>query len=184
MTFRFWKPAFVLFATFILAGCISVPMQEARFTPTAEPQQALVTFVRESVYLGDAVPLNLWDGDTFIGALTAGSLVQYQAAPGQHVFMASSENWAYVKSDLKPGKHYVIKANIFPGFMMARAALVPVESTDKRLGEWPTKLKVKAIDPAKKDKYIQKQLPRASAALQKSTDEGVKVFEMTEQHAR
>jgi hypothetical protein len=80
MTFR---PLLVLVAAFILTGCISVPMQPAKFTPTAEPQQALVTFVRESVYLGDAVPLNLWDGDTFIGALTAGSLVQYQAEARQ-----------------------------------------------------------------------------------------------------
>jgi hypothetical protein len=34
--------------------------------------------------------------------------------------MANSENWSYVNADLQPGKHYYIKANMFPGFMMAR----------------------------------------------------------------
>jgi hypothetical protein len=52
------------------------------------------------------------------------------------------------------------------------------------LDKWSTKLKAKAIDPAKKVKYVAKKVSGATAALQKSTDESVKVFEMTEQHAR
>src|SRR5687767_6715547 len=101
----------------LLVGCAAAPMRPAQFKATAEPAQATVTFVRESVWMGDGIHLYLWDGDTFIGTLSAGTLVQYRVAPGPHVFMANSENWSYVKADLQPGKSYFIKANMFPGFM-------------------------------------------------------------------
>jgi hypothetical protein len=38
-------------------------MRPAKFNATAEPAQAIVTFVRESVFLGDGVHLYLWDGE-------------------------------------------------------------------------------------------------------------------------
>jgi hypothetical protein len=62
----------------------------------------VVTFVRESVWMGDGIHFYLWDGETFIGTLSAGTLVQYRVAPGPHVLMANSENWSYVKADLQP----------------------------------------------------------------------------------
>ncbi len=94
------------------------------------------------------------DGDSFIGTLSAGTLVQYRVAPGPHVFMANSENWSYVKADLQPGKHYFIKANMFPGFATARSALTPVPNTDERIKTWPTKLKVMEVVPETKGKYV------------------------------
>lgn len=175
----------ILCVTFLLlGGCAGAPMREAKFSPTADASQSLVTFVRESIFMGDGIHVYLWDGESFIGTLSAGTLVQYRVAPGPHVFMASSENWSYVKADLKPGKHYVIKANMFPGFGTARSALVPVETSDERLGTWPTKLKVKEVVPETKDKYVEKQVANARKALQSYTDGSVKAFEMTEQHGR
>jgi hypothetical protein len=167
----------------LLSGCAAVPMRPAQFNAAAEPSQAIVTFVRESVWMGDGIHLYLWDGDTFIGTLSAGTLVQYRVAPGPHVFMASSENWSYVKADLQPGKHYAIKANMFPGFITMRSVLTPVPNTDARIKTWPTKLKVMEVIPEKKDKYIQEQGPKVRTALQSFNDGKVGFAEMTDQHA-
>src|SRR4051812_44122291 len=90
-------------ALVFLGGCSAAPMRPAKFNATAESSQAIVTFVRESIWMGDGIHLYLWDGETFIGTLSAGTLVQYRVAPGPHVFMANSENWSYVKADLQPG---------------------------------------------------------------------------------
>ena len=81
----------------LLSGCVAAPMRPAQFNAKAEPTEAIVSFVRERVYMGDGKHVYLWDGDTFIGTLSAGTLVQYRVAPGPHVFMASAENWSYVK---------------------------------------------------------------------------------------
>lgn len=167
----------------LLGGCAAAPMRPAKFHAAAEPPQATVTFVRQHIWLGDGIHLYLWDGDTFIGTLSAGTLVQYRVAPGPHVFMANSENWSYVKADLQPGKHYFIKANMFPGVLTMRSVLTPVPNTDERIKTWPTTLKVMEVIPEKKDKYIQEQTPNARMALQGFKDGKVGFAEMTEQHS-
>jgi hypothetical protein len=167
----------------LLAGCAAAPMRPTQFNAAAEPRQAIVTFVRESVWMGDGIHLYLWDGESFIGTLSAGTLVQYRVAPGPHVFMANSENWSYVKADLQPGKHYFIKANMFPGFATARSALTPVPNTDERIKTWPTKLKVVEVVPETKGKYVTEQTSKALTALQGFKDGKVGFAEMTEQHS-
>jgi hypothetical protein len=179
--------AFKLFsclALLSLTGCAAAPMRPAQYRSAPAAEEAIVTFVRESIFMGDGIHLYLWDGDAFVGTLSAGTLVQYRTKPGQHVFMASSENWSYVKADLKPGKHYYIKANMFPGFATMRSALQPVESGDDRVTAWPTKLKVKEVVPEQKDKYVATALPKARAALQEFNDGAVKSFDMGDAHAR
>ena len=167
----------------LLAGCVAVPMRPAKYDATAEPSQATVTFVRESIYLGDGYHLYLWDGETFVGTLSAGTLVQYRVAPGPHVFMAASESWSYVKADLQAGKHYVIKANMIPGVMTMRSVLAPVKNTDERIQTWPRKLKVMEVVPDKKDAYVQEQVPKVRTALQNFNDGKVGFAEMNDQHA-
>ena len=169
---------------FVLGGCVGTPMRDAQFKAEPSSEDALVTFVRDAVWMGDGIHFYLWDGDKFIGALSAGTMVQYRTTPGPHVFMANAENWSYVTGDLKPGKHYYIKANVFPGFGTARAALVPVENSDERRKKWHTDRKIKEVIPEKADKYVQANVERARAALQKANDGEVKAFEMTEQHAQ
>lgn len=166
-----------------LGGCAAAPMRDAQYTSSSDSSHALVTFVRESIFVGDGIHCYLWDGETFIGTLSAGTLVQYKAAPGPHVFMGNAENWSYVNANLEAGKHYVIKANMFPGFTM-RVALTPVESTDERIDSWRTKLKVKEAIPEKTDQYVQRALPNVRTALQSFNDGNVKSAEMTAQHAR
>jgi len=177
--------AIVFCATLVLlGGCAAAPMKPARFEAAAPPSEAIVTFVRQSVYLGDGIHLYLWDGDKFIGTLSAGTLVQYRVAPGPHVFMANSENWSYVKADLQAGKHYFVKANMFPGVLTMRSVLAPVPNTDERIKTWPTKLKVMEVVPETKEKYIQEHTPSARTALQSFNDGQVGFAEMTtDKHA-
>jgi hypothetical protein len=170
-------------AVLLLSGCAAVPTRPAKFNAATDPSQATVTFVRESVWMGDGIHLYLWDGETFIGVLSAGTLVQYQVAPGPHVFMANSENWSYVKANLQAGKHYFIKANMFPGVLTARSVLTPVPNTDERIKTWPTKLKVVEIIPEQKGKYVQEQASKVRTALQGFNDGKVGFAEMTEQHS-
>ncbi len=44
----------------LLAGCVAAPMRPTQFNATAEPRQAIVTFVRESAWMGDGIHLYLW----------------------------------------------------------------------------------------------------------------------------
>src|SRR5262245_49800642 len=123
-------------AVLLLAGCAQAPTRPAKYVAKPDSSQAIVTFVRESVFVGDGSPVYIWDGDKFVGTLASHTLVQYRVAPGPHVFMAAAENWSYVKADLQAGKHYYIKANIFPGVLMSRFVLKPVPNDDKRLQTW------------------------------------------------
>jgi hypothetical protein len=176
--------AFVCVVIASLSGCASVPMQPAKFQATPDDSYALVTFVRESVFMGDGIHLYLWDGETFVGTLSHGTLVQYHAAPGPHVFMASSENWSYVKADLVAGKRYFIKANMFPGFATMRSAMVPVKTSDARIDQWPKRLPTKTIIPGKKEKYVQERTAGAATALKNFNAGAVTFAEITDEDAR
>jgi len=131
----------------VLQGCASVTMQPASLVTVVPADKALVTFVRPSVFAGDGVGVDLWDSDHYLGALTAGTLVQYAMAPGEHLFLANTENWSYVSANLQAGKKYYIKANIFPGVLYARVALGVPKNDDKRIPVW-LKLDPKASVPA------------------------------------
>jgi hypothetical protein len=124
----------------LLSGCASVKMQETPLVATAKTNYALVTFVRPSIFAGDGISVDIWDGEHFIGALGAGTLVQYEVEPGEHLFLANSENWSYASANLLPGKRYFIKANIFPGVMYGRVALGVPEKSDNRIDGWLSKL--------------------------------------------
>lgn len=178
-----WARTIIVSALLVaLAGCVAAPMRDARFQGDAEPMHALVTFVRESVFMGDGMALDLWDGDTFVGTLSAGTLVQYKALPGAHVFMAKSENWSYVKAELRPGKHYVVKANMFPGVITMRSALTPVESTDQRLVTWSRSLTAKEVMPEEQERYASTRRQSALAALAEYRAGSVKYMELTDAH--
>ena len=167
-----------------LSSCASVPMQPAKFQATADDSYALVTFVRESVFMGDGIHLYLWDGETFVGTLSHGTLVQYHATPGPHVFMASSENWSYVKADLVAGKHYFIKANMFPGFATMRSAMVPVKNSDARIDQWPKRLPTKGVIAGKKETYVRERTASAATALKNFNSGAVTFAEITDENAR
>ena len=120
----------------MLQGCASVNMQPATVVTTVPADKALVTFVRPSVFAGDGVGVDIWDGDHYLGGLTAGTIVQYMTSPGEHLFLANTENWSYTSANLQAGKKYYIKANIFPGVLYGRVALGVPKNDDKRIPVW------------------------------------------------
>lgn len=113
----------------VLTGCASTMMTKTGVITSPPQGKAIVTFVRPSMF-GGAIQFGIWDSDKFVGILSAKSLVQYAAVPGEHIFMARAENWSYLKANLEAGKEYYVIGKVFPGVWKARAALVPVRKAD------------------------------------------------------
>ena len=155
----------VVMCVVLLVACASVTMQTAPLVSAPQANTALVTFVRTSVFFGDGISMDIWDGERFIGALGAGKLVQYETEPGEHLFLANAENWSYTTANLLPGKRYFIKANIFPGIGSGRVALAVVSKTDSRIEEWQSKLKPMRALPADKQALESKKRDEVQAAV-------------------
>lgn len=170
-------------AALLASGCASVKMVDIQATSVVPPGKALVTFVRQSVWLGDGIPVDLWDGTHYIGVLQPGNIVQYEATPGDHLFLANSENWSYAKGSLVEGKRYYVKANVFPGAMTARTALGVAERGDKRIDQWHT-WRAKAAPEAARAAFEAERQPDVGEAIQNFDGGGVKSFAtITDAHA-
>jgi len=95
------------------AGCAPIMKSTTLQTKSVGSRSALVNFVRPRILKGDATVIDLWDGDTFVGVIGAGSMIQYQAQPADHVFMIRrGSNWSFIKARLTAGKQYFIKVNV------------------------------------------------------------------------
>jgi len=104
---------FLVSIVFLTSGCSSV-MQKTTIVDQVDSNTAMVSFVRPSIFVGDGLDYDLWDGNKFVGVLGAGTIVQYKTTPGAHVFMSQGRYWAYVKADLAGGKQYFIKLSVLP----------------------------------------------------------------------
>jgi hypothetical protein len=164
-----------LFGVLLLGGCAAIPMQEAKLVMAAPPDKAIVTFIRPVIMIGEAMNVYLWDGDRFIGVLGSGDMVQYEATPGEHLFLGRSENWTYASGSLEAGKRYLIKTNMFPGFAM-RAAFASMPATDVRLSDWYAKMPPKAAAEADRAKYEASKVADARQAIANFKDGKVKSF--------
>ena len=151
------------------AGCASVPMKQVKVITAPPPETVLVTFVRQSIFAGDGIKVDVWDGTHYIGSLAAGTLVQYRATPGAHLFLGSAENWSYATGNLVAGKQYFIKANIFPGIGVARVAWGVADASDERIPKW-RKWKAMAPEASKRAAFETKSQTRIQGAIQKFKD--------------
>jgi hypothetical protein len=149
----------------LLCSCASVSMQKVPLISAPQANTALVTFVRTSVFFGDGVSMDIWDGERFVGSLGAGTMIQYETEPGGHLFLANAENWSYTSANLLPGKRYFIRANIFPGVGSARVALAAVPKTDPRIEEWQSKLAPMRALPADKQAVESRKQNEIRAAV-------------------
>ena len=134
-----------------LASCGPPLMIGAAPVTTPPADYALVSFIRPTMY-GGAVDFDIWDSGRFIGKIRGANMVQYQAAPGDHIFIARSENTSAVKANLAAGKHYIILVNVFMGVMKARVAFDPVNKGDGNVDQgkvdhWFGHLTIKAPNP-------------------------------------
>lgn len=131
----------------VSSGCTTL----ATMTPTERiggpaNQTALVNFVRPSIFIGDGIDYEVWDGVTHLGTLKAGTMIQYLAQPGDHVFMvdpARGERWAGKKLTVEGGKTYYIKTNVT---VVNGLNLGLANANDARIEKWNQRLTPLAID--------------------------------------
>lgn len=159
----------------LVGGCAAIPMNDTEAVAAVPPDKALVTFIRPVIMIGEAIPVYLWDGDHFIGVMGSGSMVQYEASPGEHLFLGQSENWTYARGSLQAGKRYLIKTNMFPGFTM-RAAFASMPASDSRLGDWYKNYRPKIAPEDKRVEYEAENLSDTEAAIQEFRAGAVKSF--------
>jgi len=132
------KRLLVLLAGFacsiLIAGCVATSKDMVRSTATShqpEPGKALVVFMRPSRY-GGAIQSSVYDtssaSDTFIGIVSSGTKVAYQADPGHHLFMVQGENADFMNADLDAGKTYYVLVSPRMGMWKARFSLLPIHN--------------------------------------------------------
>lgn len=160
----------------LLGACASTPMQTTSLINAPQTNTALVTFIRPAIFFGDGMSLDIWDGEHFLGALGSGKLIQYEATPGEHLFLANAENWSYASANLLPGKRYFIKATIFPGVISGRVALGAVPKTDERIDTWLSDLKPMSATQADKQTRESEKKDDVNTAIQDFKDGKVTSF--------
>ncbi len=155
----------VLATLVVLTGCAGLgKMKTVSFTEQAEADKALVNIVRRSVFMGDGANVEMWDGEKFIGTLAAGKLLQYQAEPGEHTFMAYIQgNWGTARGELEAGKTYYLKFNM-SGFGPISLGVASAE--DERIDEWKT-MKTVVMDESSTKAVPEKYLAKARLTLEK-----------------
>lgn len=151
-----------------LTGCAGLGnMKAVEFQTEAKPDMATVNIVRRSVFMGDGAKVETWDGDKFIGTLSAGKLLQYHATPGVHTFMVYVQGyWGVAKGELKPGKSYYLKFNM-SGW--GPVSLGVAKSTDPRIAEWNT-MNTVSIDESSPKVVPEKYTLQARKVLQRIED--------------
>ena len=146
----------LILSVIILSGCASPMMKQVQKIDLVETNKAMVTFLRPTAF-GGAIQFGMWDGEQFVGILSANSYIQYVVTPGEHYFLGKAENWSCVKANLEAGKKYYIIGKVFPGIWKARIAFDPIKTGDEpqsQVEEWMNTLKPTSVDESKKDDYV------------------------------
>lgn len=151
----------------LLSACGSSMMTRVSTITQPDSGMALVTVLRPSVF-GGAIKFSLWDGENFLGILTAKSYIQYQTAPGRHLFMARAENWSGVEAELQAGRQYYIVARPVMGAWKARVALDPIEREQynpDEMDKWLKGLTPISVLPGKAEAYTTPRLEQVRTAI-------------------
>ncbi|HWV16383.1 MAG TPA: hypothetical protein VN030_13200 [Cellvibrio sp.] len=158
--------AAALSLAFLFSGCSSLAkMKTTKRMDAANKNEALINFVRPGVFMGDGVKFEVWDGETFVGTLAAGTMIQYAATPGKHTFMVDPTQggrWAYLNIETVAGKVYYIKPNIIP---LVGLRLGAAEASDPRISDWNDSLTPKTIDTSKTSPLPKKAIDKAQKNL-------------------
>lgn len=110
-----------------LAGCATThmtPVSIENQTKGPDQDKALVVFMRPSNF-GGAIQSALYDGDAYIGTLSANARIAYQAAPGKHMFMVTGESADFMEADLFAGQTYYTVVVPRMGIWKARFSFRP-----------------------------------------------------------
>ena len=93
--------------------------------------KSLVYIIRSNG-VGAALNFRVYDSETFIGKIAAGTYIVYETEPGEHVFWAASENRDYVKANLDADQVYVIDVEGKMGMVLAAVNLNPLDPNNKK----------------------------------------------------
>jgi len=99
--------------------------------------KTLLIFMRPS-FFGGAIQSVIYDGDAYIGTLSAGKQIAYETTPGEHMFMVVSEAADFMQANLAADKTYYTAVVSRPGIMRARFSFVPQNGQieDEKLEHW------------------------------------------------
>ena len=127
-------------AILLLSACASTQMTEVtaeqRITEPA-PGKSLVYLIRPSMF-GGAIQSTVYDGDQYIGTVSADTHIAYQAEPGTHMFMVIGESADFMQAELLAGRTYSAIVAPRMGIWKARFSFRPNngEFTDAQIQEW------------------------------------------------
>jgi len=161
-----------------LCACETIMSRATLTDARSDPSSALVTLLRPAGYFGEGSTVGMWDGRYFVGFLHSGELLQFRAAPGQHLLLADAEeNWSYARADLRAGKEYFVRLNMFPGILANRVALATVPKTDERIPGWLARLQPVAANRNDTTRsYTVGRVPNVDAAIAKFKSGAVTSF--------
>ena len=132
--------AFLAVTAVLLNACASTQMTEV----TAEqriaepaPGKSLIYLIRPSMF-GGAIQSTVYDGDEYIGTVSADTHIAYQAEPGAHMFMVIGESADFMQAELLAGRTYSAVVAPRMGIWKARFSFRPNngEFTDAQIREW------------------------------------------------
>lgn len=124
----------------LLVGCASnhvTPVTADQITKRPESGKALVNFMRPSNF-GGAIQSTVYDGDKYIGTVSANTKICYQAEPGKHLFMVIGESADFMEAELVANKTYYVTVAPRMGVWKARFSLNPASGvvTDAEIAKW------------------------------------------------
>lgn len=158
--------SFMLCIALVATGCSSLAVMKPAVKVDEVPDgKGLVNIVRPSVFFGDGIKYEAWDGTTFIGTLEAGTMIQYVAEPGEHVFMVDPTNlpkWGRIILQVEPGETYYLKPNQIP---FAGLILGIADADDERIPVWLESLTPVAIDQNKSKPVPQAYIDNAKREM-------------------
>ena len=102
------------------------------------------------------IKFGIYDGDLSLGKLGARKYFAYECNPGQHAFIAKSENAVYVDANLEAGRTYVLDVKAKMGVVYARVGIVPLCKSTKKF----EKQRQRGNSSQRMRKRRQKKMPR------------------------
>jgi hypothetical protein len=92
--------------------------------------KGLVYLYRTGKVFGAMVGYDVLDNNVKIGGLPIGSYFVYQAAPGLHVFTASTESTSAATLQVEAGKTYYVQGTLGVGMFVGRPHLYIVRADE------------------------------------------------------
>jgi hypothetical protein len=137
---RILNIALVAIAGLTLGACASnhmTPIPSERQTVSPANGKSLIHFMRPTSF-GGAIQSTLYDGDDYIGTISANKRLAYQCDPGEHMFMIVGESADFMAADLIAGKTYYVNVQPRMGIGKARFSLNPMNGQvpQKKIDRW------------------------------------------------